>query len=107
MSAKGEKPRRVIDGKFSTDGVRIFNTVSEEEIPDDEPLFLLRARDWYALVAINAYQGATESECNDLHKAGIQQVREKFCQFAAEHPERMKQPGITRHLKLEVPHEQG
>lgn len=94
-------PTRKIDGKFSTDGVRIFNTVSGEVIPDDEPLFLLRGRDDYALVAIHAYQAATEDVCNELHKAGIQQVREKFCQFAAEHPERMKQPGVTRHLKLE------
>src|ERR1035438_7968460 len=92
---------RKIDGKFSTDGELIFNTVSGETIPDDEPLFLLRARDWYALAAINAYQNATYEDCNDLHKAGIQQVREKFCQFQAAHPERMKQPGITKHLKLE------
>jgi hypothetical protein len=93
---------RNIDGKFSTDGGRIFNTVSGEQIPDDEPLFLLRGRDHFALVAINAYQAACESECNELHLAGVQQTREKFCQFAAEHPERMKQPGITKHLKLEA-----
>ena len=61
--AKREEPRmQRIDGKFSTDGLRIFNTVSGEEIPKDEPLFLLRARDHYALVAIDAYQGATEGE---------------------------------------------
>lgn len=92
---------RKVDGKFSTDGTKIFNTVSGEEIPEDEPLFVLRGRDWYALVAIDAYQAAIDGECSDLHKAGAQQVREKFCRFQAEHPERMKQPGITRHLKLE------
>lgn len=98
---------RKIDGKFGvvvdweTHFCQIVNLVNSEQIPEDEPLFLLRGRDHYALVAINAYQAACESECNDLHLAGIQQVREKFCQFAAEHPERMKQPGITRHLKLE------
>jgi hypothetical protein len=92
---------RTIDGKFSTDGIAIFNTVSGEKIPEDEPLFLLRARDGFALSAINAYQAACEDACNDLHLAGIQQVREKFCRFEAEHPERMKQPGITKHLKLE------
>jgi len=96
---------RKIDGKFSmkygVSGGEIVNTVSGEVIPEDEPLFLLRGRDHYALVAINAYQGACETECNELHMAGIQQVREQFCQFAAEHPERMKQPGITKHLKLD------
>lgn len=98
-------PQRKIVGKFSAkygiSGAQIVNTVSGEVIPEDEPLFLLRGRDHNAIVAINAYQGACESECNELHMAGIQQVREKFCQFAANHPERMKQPGITRHLKLE------
>jgi hypothetical protein len=94
---------RKIDGKFSTDGVRIFNTVSGEAIPDDEPLFLLRARDVYALAAIDAYQEATQGKTNELHQAGIQQVREKFCQFAAYRSERMKEPGVTRDLKLEAP----
>lgn len=93
---------RKLDGKFSIRGWQIVNTVSGEAIPEDEPLFLLRGRDHLALVAIHAYQGACEAECNELHMAGIQQVREKFCQFAAYHPERMKQPGITKHLKLEV-----
>jgi hypothetical protein len=97
---------RKIDGKFSmkygVSGGQIVNTVSGEVIPEDEPLFLLRGRDHNALYAINAYRDACERDgCNELHMAGSQQVREKFCQFAAEHPERMKQPGITRHLKLD------
>lgn len=95
---------RIIDGKFSTDGTRVFNTVSGIDIPEDEPLFMLRARDHNALAAIDAYQSACEAECNDLHMAGIQQVREKFCRFAAEHSERMKQPGVTRHLRLDPNH---
>jgi hypothetical protein len=103
LTTAGPATSRKIDGKFSTDGMKIFNTVSGEAIPDDEPLFLLRARDAYAIVAINAYQTATDDVCNELHRAGVQQVREKFCQFAVYHPERMKQPGITKHLKLEGP----
>jgi hypothetical protein len=93
---------RKIDGKFSTDGNRIFNTVSGEEIPEDEPLLLFRARDQFALVGITSYLNeCDESGCNDLHLAGLHQAHEKFTRFAVEHPERMKQPGITRHLKLE------
>ena len=92
---------RKIDGKFSTDGVRIFNTVSGLEVPDDEPLFLLRGRDHNALAAIRAYEAVCAQECNDLHMAGIQQVRDKFTKFADENPDKMKQPGITKHLKLE------
>jgi hypothetical protein len=92
---------RKIDGKFSTDGVSIFNTVSGELVPEDEPLFLLRARDVHALAAIDAYQFAVEKDCNELHRAGIKQLRSKFKAFASSNPDRMKQPGITRHLKLE------
>jgi hypothetical protein len=92
---------RSIDGKFSTDGGKIFNTVSGEEIPEDEPLFLLRARDNNALFAITAYLNECEEVgCNDLHLAGIAKIRQRFMDFAVNHPSRMKQPGITRHLKL-------
>lgn len=102
------QPTKELDGKFGIDTERnIVNLVSGEKIPDDEPLFLLRARDGFALAAIHAYQEACDGVCNDLHLAGVQQVRERFCQFAAEHPERMKQPGITRHLKLEPTQSQG
>ena len=93
---------RKIDGKFSTNGTRIFNTVSGQEIPEDEPLFLLRARDWNAMDALQAYQESCSRDCNDLHQAGIRQVIEKFKNFRLAHPGRMKQPGITKHLKLEA-----
>ena len=36
-----------------------------------------------------------------LHLAGIKQQIRKFIEFRNAHPERMKQPGVTRHLKLE------
>lgn len=95
-----------IDGKFSmkygTSGGRIINTVSGEEIPEDEPLFLLRARDNNAIALLHSYLNICKKRgCNDLHLAGIQQVLDKFQAFATNHPERMKQPGITKHLQLE------
>ena len=93
---------RNIDGKFSTDGTKIFNTVSGEEIPADEPLFLLRGRDALAVKAIKAYLiAAIVEDCNDLHVAGIEQVKKKFKHFAEANPERMKEPGVTRHIKLD------
>src|SRR5664279_1923239 len=36
---------RRLDGKFSHDGTQVFNTVSGVAIPEDEPIFILRARD--------------------------------------------------------------
>jgi hypothetical protein len=99
-ATKVEAAPTPIDGKFGILGDRIVNLVSREPIPEDEPLFLLRARDHHALAVLSAYQQIAAADCNELHLAGIQQVMDKFTRFAAEHPERMKQPGITRHLKL-------
>lgn len=90
-----------IDGKFSTDGVNIFNTVSGEPIPEDEPLMLLRARDVNALAAmVMYYNECKENGCNPLHMLGIQNRIDKFRKFSVDHPERMKEPGVTKHLKL-------
>lgn len=95
------RAQRPIDGKFGIRGTAIVNLVSGEEIPQDEPLFLLRARDHHAIATLSKYLDFARFDCNDLHLAGIQQVLERFKAFQREHPERMKQPGKTRHLKLE------
>jgi len=64
----------------------------------------LRARDNRALEVLLKYRRECVSEnCNELHLAGIDAVITKFEAFALEHPDRMKQPGITRHLKLDTP----
>lgn len=104
----GEEKSRNIDGKFgvhigkyATDGIKIVNLVSREEIPQDEPLFLLRARDNLAIPVIAHYRELCSTATNELHQAGINQILQKFHAFASEHPERMKEPGKTRHLKLE------
>ncbi len=96
-----------IDGKFgiskygTTSSRHIVNLVSGQEIPEDEPLFLLRARDNNALSMLYAYlEICTHAGCNDLHAAGIRQVISEFERFQSDHPERMKEPGVTRHLKL-------
>lgn len=95
---------RNIDGKFRTDGNKIFNTVSGEEIPEDEPLFLLRGRDELARQTLVEYfKAAIDAGCNELHLEGTRRALAKFNSFALNHPERMKQPGVTRHLKLEDP----
>ena len=73
---------RKIDGKVSTDGEHIVNTVSGELIPDDEPLFLLRARDELALRLLRDYDlFSREAGTNDLHLAGIAQVMKNFAAF--------------------------
>ncbi|HET9319059.1 MAG TPA: hypothetical protein VFO27_04765 [Bryobacteraceae bacterium] len=90
---------RSIDGKFSTDGTKIFNTVSGEEIPETEPCFLLRARDRNALATLFRYaEVCTLDQAKPSHLAMLQETIQKFMLFRNEHPER-KQPGITEHIK--------
>jgi hypothetical protein len=92
---------RNIDGKFSTDGTRIFNTVSGADIPEDEPLFLLRARDVNAVAAMTAYLAhCRESQCKPDHIAGIQHAIVRFINFQVLNPSLVKQPGITGDFKL-------
>jgi hypothetical protein len=93
---------KAIDGKYGTDGTYLYNLVSGEVLPDDEPLFLLRARDRLAVGIILEYlRSCMEDDCTDLHVQGVREVLIKFEHFRREHPERMKQPGITKHLKLD------
>src|ERR1700723_1133513 len=104
LDSYGIEELRQLDGKFSVHPTKgIVNTVSGETIPEDEPLFLLRGRDHHALEAIQAYRSICANDCNELHLDGISQAANKFAEFRIDHPERMKQPGVTRHLKLDEP----
>jgi hypothetical protein len=65
-------------------------------IPADEPLILLRARDHNAVDTLRFYRAKCELEgCTPYHMRGIDNRLEAFERFRNEHPERMKQPGIT------------
>lgn len=87
---------RRIDAKFRIEGDQILNAANEP-IPEDEPLFLLRARDYLALPTLRYYQGACRMDgCTDYQNNGIQAAIEAFQDFNREHPERMKQPGISK-----------
>ena len=60
-------------------------------IPDDEPLFILRAKDLNALSALAFYVAL----CNDLyHREQVMKSVLDFKNFAAQHPERMGEPTI-------------
>ncbi len=88
---------RRIDRKYLiTDNCEIVNQ-SGVPIPDDEPLILFRARDRLALLALRHYHRLSQVDgCTDFKLDGITNRIEAFEAFAKEHPERMKQPGITR-----------
>lgn len=85
------------DRKFAWVDGRFVNRVSGEPIPDDEPVIIFRARDWNALSVLNLYQAL----CDDPHHVEAVQDRiNEFQAFKDEFPERMKEPGITRHIVL-------
>ena len=70
-------------------------------VPEDEPIMFFRARDIQAIAALGYYRVRCEAaRCKQSHLAGIQNRIDAFLQFAKEHPERMKEPGVTEHIKL-------
>jgi hypothetical protein len=88
-----------LDGKFSIDGERIVKTSNGEPIPNDEPVFLIRARDRLALPLLRIYEQLSNVDgCNDYHFSALYKTIEEFARFAAHNPGRMKQPSVTRGL---------
>lgn len=95
---------KAIDPKYGIevrDGEPVIVKIATgEPIPDDEPLMLFRARDHNALEgAVKPYERRCASDgCTLFHMSGIKNRILAFATFADEHPERMKQPGITKGL---------
>ncbi|MDP3351848.1 MAG: KTSC domain-containing protein [Hydrogenophaga sp.] len=75
----------------SKDG-RLVNRASGKPIPDDEPVFVLRAQDIYAVHALVAYLVRLDDIDDDQQIAAVEARLKAFEDFAAAHPERMKQP---------------
>ncbi len=83
---------------------KLVNRVSGEPIPDDEPVFILRARDVHAAIIIRDYAMYC---ADDEHREVVLGRWADFRRFAADHPDRMKEPdteieepptGIDPHL---------
>lgn len=85
------------DRKFKFENGQFVNRVSGEPIPDDEPVILFRARDWHSLDVLNFYR---QIVADPHHIQAIEDRISEFEAFAEAHPERMKEPGITRHIVL-------
>jgi len=90
---------RRIDSKFHIENDKIVKTANGEPIPPEEPLFLIRARDRLALPMLRIYEQLSQVDgCNDYHFDKLARTIAEFSDFAAKHPERMKQPSVTRGL---------
>ena len=75
--------------KYGIRGGRIINRQTGAPIPDDEPIFLFRAKDRLAVRILTAYFSAIE---DPEHARAVAARLEDFKRFAREHPERMKDP---------------
>lgn len=70
----------------------IYNRASGEPIPDDEPVFIFRARDRNAIAALLRYMDICY---DDEHRLAVAKRVVDFQRFAADHPHRMKQPDTS------------
>lgn len=69
--------------------IRLVNRSTDEPIPDDEPIFIFRARDKHARDVLLHYSLLVE---DDNHRRVILRRCGEFDQFTQAHPERMKEP---------------
>lgn len=85
------------DPKYSIRGNRLINAERNEDIPLDEPVFLMRARDMHGLDGVFRYMDTIRHAVGqgDVLPAHLEAVRRRvadFEQFRLNNPERMKQP---------------
>ena len=88
---------RPVGNRFVIRDNQLVKTANGEVLPVEEPLFLMRARDRLAVPSLLKYREiAVADGCNDYLMGLLDETIEAFKQFERDHPERMKQPGITR-----------
>ena len=83
MESKMNTPKYIIiDGALA-------NAVTREYIPDDEPIFILRAKDRHAIKLLRQYMAM----CSDInHRKAIYKCIKEFDEFALLNPEKMGEP---------------
>jgi hypothetical protein len=105
----GEKKERIVvtkgavvlerDAQNLNNGVQPFKlclakTKTRELIPEDEPVFILRARDLHSLDTIVHYRFTCEENgCSPEHVAMVDAAISRFSAWRQSH--KLKQPGIT------------
>ena len=75
--------------KYDARDGRIVNRRTGESIPDDEPIFVFRAKDRRALTALTAYYAAI---IDAEHARAVAARIESFKAFALANPDKMKEP---------------
>ena len=75
--------------KYEAVDGRLVNRVTGQAIPEDEPVFIFRAKDKMAAGAMAVYRGVLPF---GEHRSNVDKVIEAFREFAENKPERMKNP---------------
>lgn len=88
------------ESKFDAVDGKLVNRATGVAIPDDEPVFVLRAKDSRALQALWSYLNVCK---DDYHRAAIRARIKQFTVFAANHPDRMQEPTTEEGLTSEDP----
>jgi len=83
--------------RFDTSLGQFVNRVSGEAIPLDEPIIIFRARDHHSFHILREYLSMVSDE---HHKTAIRERMSEFAEFARNNPDKMKEPGITHHIRL-------
>ena len=88
---------KTLDSKYHLDGEQIVKTSNGIPIDlEDEPVFLLRARDELALSALFAYRRrCKDAKCTRYQIQEIERLIQRFQTYVHTHPEAMKQPDNT------------
>lgn len=77
------------DPKYDIEDGRLINAATGEPIPEDEPIFILRAKDRKALDTLAHYF----RQCrNANHILAVSKRILHFVGFSKQYPERMKEP---------------
>lgn len=88
--------------KYDAINGQIVNRATGNPIPDDEPIFILRAKDIRAVGALKRYQ----QFCTDTeHRAVVGKRIVDFESFARTHYDRMKEPDTRVAAEKEPPRE--
>ena len=81
----------MLERKYAIENGRLVKRSTGVPIPDDEPLFILRAKDSNALPTLMAYIAI----CFDLnHRELVMKSVLDFKEFSIKHPELMAEPDV-------------
>ena len=95
------------ESKYDIQDGRLVNRETGKEIPADEPVFVLRAKDFKAIATLQFYLGVCTKPD---HRSAISDVIKRFKLFRKDNPDLMKEPDsapgkesgeptITKHKK--------